>query len=67
MIYQTENRSIHIVPPKEEREIIMKKIEQSFKQMATIKCTNILIMGVPEGEDKEQGVQKQSKMMVKIS
>ena len=36
----------------------MKRNENSQKDLWDIKCTNICIIGVPEGEEKEKGPEK---------
>ena len=36
----------------------MKRNENSLRDLWDIKCTNIHILGVPEGEEKEKGPEK---------
>ena len=41
------------------REEILKKNEESLRELwDNVKCTNICIIGVPEGEEREKGTEK---------
>ena len=50
---------VEITAAEQNTEKRMKKNEDSLKDLwDNMKCTNILIIGVPEGEDREKGTEK---------
>lgn len=57
-ITKLEYRTIEITQSTEQKEERMKKNEQSLRNLQDIiKCTNIHIIGVPEEEEREKGVE----------
>ena len=47
-----------ITTAEQNKEIRMKRIEDSLRDLWDIKCTNIRIKGVPEEEEKKKGSEK---------
>ena len=55
-ISDLEDRMVETTAAKQNIEKIMKKNEDSLRDLwGNIKCTNICIIGVPEGEQREKG------------
>lgn len=58
-IRELEDRIIEIIKAGEQKEIRLKESKQSLRALwDTIKQTNICIVGVTEGEDKEKGAER---------
>ena len=54
-----EGRMVEITAVEQNKEKRMKRNEDSLRELwENIKCTNILIIGVPEGEEREKGSEK---------
>ena len=54
-----KDRMVEIIVAEQKTEKRMKRNEDSLRDLwDNIKCTNILIRGVPEGEEKEKGSEK---------
>ena len=54
-----ENKIVEITTAEQNKEKRMKRIEDSLRDLwDNIKCTNIRIIGVPEGEEKKKGTEK---------
>ena len=50
---------VEIIDVKQNKEKIMKRNEDSLKDLwDNVKCTNLQIIGVPEGEEREKGPEK---------
>ena len=47
-----------ITDAEQKREKRLKTNEESLRELWDIKCTNICIIGVPEGEEREKGTEK---------
>ena len=61
-----ENRIVEITQLEDQKEKRIKRNEDSIKDLwENIKCTNIAIMGDPEGEEKEQEIGNLSEKIVK--
>ena len=55
-ISEHKERTTEIIKSKEQKEKRMKKIEQSLRDLwNTIKWTNIGVVGMPSGEEREKG------------
>ena len=58
-ISDLEDRVVEITATEQNKEKRMKRNEDSHRDLwNNIKCTNIRIIGVPEGEEKEKGPEK---------
>ena len=58
-INELEDRIVETTSTKQNIEKRMKRNEDSLRDLwDNIKCTNICIMGVPEGEESEKGPEK---------
>ena len=58
-ISDLEDKIVEIITAEHNKEKRMKRIEDSLKDFwDNIKCTNIQIIGVPEGEEKKKGTEK---------
>ena len=58
-ISELEDRVLEITATEQNKEKIMKRNEDNLSYLwDSIKCTNILIIGVPEGEEKEKAPEK---------
>ena len=54
-----EDRLVEITDVEQKREKRLKRNEGSLRELSeNIKCTNIYIIGVPEGEEREKGTEK---------
>lgn len=54
-----EDRLVEITNVEQKGEKRLKTNEESLRELwDNIKCTNILIIGVPEGEEREKGTEK---------
>lgn len=54
-----EDRLVEITDAEQKREKRLKTNEESFRELwDNVKCTNICITGVPEGEEREKGTEK---------
>ena len=60
-ISDLEDRVGEITATEQKKEKRMKKIRSLKDLWGNIKCTNICITGVPEGEEREKGVEYISK------
>ena len=49
---------MEIMDAEQKREKRLKTNEESLRELWDIKCTNICIIGVPEGEEREKGTEK---------
>ena len=56
-ISELEDRMMKITETEQNKEKIMKRNEDSHRDLLNIKCTNIQIIGVPE-EDNKKGTRK---------
>ena len=57
-INDLENKMVEITAAEQNTEKRMKKNEDSLKDLwDNMKCTNILIIGVPEGEERKKGAE----------
>ena len=58
-ISEVEDRLVEIMDAEQKREKRLKTNEESLRELwDNIKCTNIRITGVPEGEEWEKGTEK---------
>ena len=58
-ISDLEDKIVEITTAEQNKERRMKRIEDSLRDLwDNIKCTNILIIGVPEEEEKKKGTEK---------
>ena len=58
-ICKVEDRLMEITDAEQTREKRLKTNEESFRELwDKVKCTNIHIIGVPEGEEREKGTEK---------
>ena len=58
-IKDLEDRMVEITATEENREKRMKRNEDNLRDLwDNIKCTNIHIIGVPEGEERQKGPEK---------
>ena len=58
-ISDLEDRMVEITATEQNKEKRMKRNEDSLRDLwDNIKCTNIHIIGVPEGEEREKGPEK---------
>ena len=57
-ISDLEEKIVEITTAEQNKEKIMKRIEDSLRDLWDIKCTNIRIIGVPEEEQKKKGTEK---------
>ena len=58
-ISDLEDKIVEITTTEQNKEKRMKRIEDSLRDLwDNIKCTNILIIGVPEEEEKKKGTEK---------
>ena len=58
-ISDLEDKRVEITTSEQKKEKRMKRIEESLRDLwDNIKCTNILITGVPEGEEKKKRTEK---------
>ena len=61
-ISEVEDRLVEITGAEQKREKRLKTNEESLRELwDNIKCTNIRIIGVPEGEEREKETEKYSK------
>ena len=64
-ISDPEDRMVEITAVEQNREKRMKRNEESLTDLwDNIKCTNIHITGVPEGEEREKGPKKISEEII---
>ena len=58
-ISEVENRLVKIIDAEHKREKRLKRNEDSRRELwDNVKCTNIHIIGEPEGEEREKGTKK---------
>ena len=59
-ISEVEDRLVEITDAEQKREKGLKTNEESLRELwdNSVKCTNIRIIGVPEGEEREKGTEK---------
>ena len=58
-ISEVEDRLVEIMDAEQKREKRLKTNEESLRELwDNVKCTNIRIIGVPEGEEREKGTEK---------
>ena len=58
-ISELEERLVEITAAEQNKEKRMKRNEDSLRDLwDNIKCTNIHIIGIPEGEEREKGPEK---------
>ena len=57
-ISEVEDRLVEITDVEQEREKRLKRNECLRELWDNVKCTNIHIIGVPEGEEREKGTEK---------
>ena len=58
-ISEVEDRLVEITDMEQKREKRLKTNEENLRELwDNIKCTNICIIGVPEGEEREKGTEK---------
>ena len=58
-ISDLEDRAVEFTAVEQNKEKRMKRNEDSLRDLwDNIKCTNICIIGVPEGEEREKGPEK---------
>ena len=56
---QVEDRLVEITDAEQKREKRLKTNEENLRELwDNIKCTNIRIIGVPEGEERGKGTEK---------
>ena len=60
-----EDRLVEITDVEQKREKRLKRNEESLRELwDNLKCTNIRIIGVPEGEEREKGTEKLFKEII---
>ena len=58
-ISEVEDRLVEIIDAEQNREKRLKTNEESLRELRNdVKCTNIHIIGVPEGEEREKETEK---------
>ena len=58
-IREVKDRFVEITNVEQKREKRLKTNEESLRELwDNVKCTNIHIIGVPEGEEREKGTEK---------
>ena len=58
-ISELEDRLVEIMDTEQKREKRLKRNEESLRELwDNVKCTNIHIIGLPEGEEREKGTEK---------
>ena len=57
-ISELEDRMVEITTVEQNKEKRRKRNEDSLRDLWDIKCTNIHIIGVPEGEERKKGPEK---------
>ena len=58
-INKVEDRLVEMMDTEQKREKRLKRNEESLRELwDNVKCTNIRIIGVPEGEEREKGTEK---------
>ena len=58
-ISEVEDRLVEITDAEQKREKRLKTNEESLRELRdNVKCTNIRIIGMPEGEEREKGTEK---------
>ena len=58
-ISELEDKMLKITSEEQKKIKRMKRMEDSLRDLSdNIKCTNIQIIGVPEGEEKQKGYEK---------
>ena len=58
-VSELEDKMLKITSEEQNKIKRMKRMEDSFRDLSdNIKCTNIRIIGVPEGEEKQKGYEK---------
>ena len=58
-VSEMEDRLVEITDAEQKREKRLKRNEDSLRKLwDNVKCTNICIIGVPEGEEREKGTEK---------
>uniref|UniRef100_A0A8D1PDW9 L1 transposable element RRM domain-containing protein n=1 Tax=Sus scrofa TaxID=9823 RepID=A0A8D1PDW9_PIG len=58
-ISKVEDRLVEMMDAEQKREKRLKTNEESLRELwDNVKCTNIRIIGVPEGEEREKGTEK---------
>ena len=58
-ISEVEDRRVEIMGAEQKREKRLKRNEESLRELwDNVKCTNIRIVGVPEGEEREKETEK---------
>jgi len=63
-ISEVEDRLVAITDAEQKREKRLKRNEESLRELwGNVKCTNIYIIRVPEGEEREKGTEKIFKEM----
>ena len=64
-ISEVENRLVKIIDAEQKREKRLKRVEDSLRELwDNVKCTNICIIGVLEGEEREKGTEKVFKEII---
>ena len=59
LISEVEDRLVEITDVEQKREKRLKRNEESLRELwDNVKCTNICIIGVPEGEEREKETEK---------
>ena len=59
LISEVEDRLVEITDAEQNREKRLKTNEESLRELwDNVKCTNIHITGMPEGEEREKGTEK---------
>ena len=57
-ISDLEDRMVEFTASEQDKEKKMKRNEDSLRDLWDIKCNNILIIGVPEGDEREKEPEK---------